>query len=477
MQNNSHAYDIYVRALSTDMEVSDTGFAERLIAMDTPVTQADGQSPENGPGVAEITWDAVDDPSILGSDYSGGQYHFRWRRLTGDHANQYWKPVNYENDISTGYLDLNGKTYYELEQISLNVIYAIQLKYDVNIDGILNRVYSARDVYVWPAPPEDDRSRNAKRFPENRVATYPFFGHWSDRSVEFQVCKNTFLPSGDRSDWVQLVEHAAENWQVESANLITMHPTVVDDCKFPMDLTTGIIIAALPDILLGGNISEKMVMSTRNEVNEVYMVDTTEGLTGDLSGLLVIANPIFACVYFAPACVISHDYYNMDNEAKSELDRNVSFFNRFRTPRSSADMLVSRTRLGSRPMSSNSPGNIPGVDDTTYTRSDVPFNTCLRGDGSRYDETNTDSGFFWPYHTIVHEFGHMLGMSGFRWPQSAIPAFDYPEAQPTIPDSLMNYDNEAPLLNSGDVTNHEPDCSPHPFDLMALHVLYQTVNR
>ena len=38
----------------------------------------------------------------------------------------------------------------------------------------------------------------------------------------------------------------------------------------------------------------------------------------------------------------------------------------------------------------------------------------------------------------------------------------------------MNYDDEVSLNTSSETIRWEPDCSPHPFDLMALHILYQT---
>ena len=42
----------------------------------------------------------------------------------------------------------------------------------------------------------------------------------------------------------------------------------------------------------------------------------------------------------------------------------------------------------------------------------------------------------------------------------------------------MNYDCAADLnKNETGVIQYEPDCSSHTFDLLALHALYQTVNR
>ena len=52
-------------------------------------------------------------------------------------------------------------------------------------------------------------------------------------------------------------------------------------------------------------------------------------------------------------------------------------------------------------------------------------------------------------------------------------------AHPTIPDAAMNYDSRAKsafpgwgILNPG---HEEPDCSPHPFDVMAIFTLYGRV--
>ena len=53
-------------------------------------------------------------------------------------------------------------------------------------------------------------------------------------------------------------------------------------------------------------------------------------------------------------------------------------------------------------------------------------------------------------------------------------------SHPTISGTVMNYDDK-PGENRDPATDEhvrfEPDCSPHPFDLMALHALYQTVSR
>ena len=43
----------------------------------------------------------------------------------------------------------------------------------------------------------------------------------------------------------------------------------------------------------------------------------------------------------------------------------------------------------------------------------------------------------------------------------------YEASHPTVADSVMNYNSETGVS--------EPDCSPHPFDVLAIYAAYQTV--
>ena len=90
------------------------------------------------------------------------------------------------------------------------------------------------------------------------------------------------------------------------------------------------------------------------------------------------------------------------------------------------------------------------------------FNTCHFG---------TEDNDFRNYELMVHEAGHALGLSGFPW----LEFWRYQTAHPTIPDSVMNYDSKVSraIVPQG---FGEPDCSPHPFDIMAIEALYQTVS-
>ena len=48
-------------------------------------------------------------------------------------------------------------------------------------------------------------------------------------------------------------------------------------------------------------------------------------------------------------------------------------------------------------------------------------------------------------------------------------------SHPTIPDAAMNYDDDVPddWATWAPSPLNEPDCSPHPFDVMAIYALYQ----
>ena len=78
---------------------------------------------------------------------------------------------------------------------------------------------------------------------------------------------------------------------------------------------------------------------------------------------------------------------------------------------------------------------------------------------------------------MVHEAGHALGISGFRRLALTSKRQSYEMSHPTVYDSVMNYDNElwANRASNGVVIRDEPDCSPHPFDIMAIFALYQTI--
>ena len=108
--------------------------------------------------------------------------------------------------------------------------------------------------------------------------------------------------------------------------------------------------------------------------------------------------------------------------------------------------------------------SIPG-GDKIIDNHDIRVNACKSAPEKK------DSEDFSIYELIVHESGHALGLSEFsrRRPGS------YDISHPTIPDAVMNYDDEMPDWVPSTYSKNEPDCFPHPFDIMAVYALYQTL--
>ena len=111
---------------------------------------------------------------------------------------------------------------------------------------------------------------------------------------------------------------------------------------------------------------------------------------------------------------------------------------------------------------------IPGPDDD-FDTNDVRSNVCV----TPMDHADG----YYPYTTMVLEGGHALGLSGFSAFHLIPSRASYEMSHPTIYDSVMNYDeNLRGYLDGVDaVIFNEPDCSPNPFDVMAIYALYQTL--
>ncbi len=187
----------------------------------------------------------------------------------------------------------------------------------------------------------------------------------------------------------------------------------------------------------------------------IYMVDTT-GWDQVLDYVEVLQNPFSACVYTSRACVISPVGYTLPGQS-ANLKLGENAYGPFDV---AVDMVINegRSREDSRGI------DIPG-GDATVSAGDIKLNRCYDPTDGEY-EGDTDE--YANYRTIVHETGHALGMSGFSTRFSGLP--DYETAHPTIVTSTMNYDSEVSKTITG---WRESDCSPHPWDILAIHALYQ----
>ena len=133
------------------------------------------------------------------------------------------------------------------------------------------------------------------------------------------------------------------------------------------------------------------------------------------------------------------------------------------------DILINQQIVESGTRTTDVPGSY-----RLYSNDDVKFNVCRQPTTGNKDLRN--------YELMVHEAGHALGLSGFSWAAIAVEKIysqaAYEMAHPTILDSVMNYN---PNIQEGvrhparETLYSEPDCSPHPFDIMVIYALYQHV--
>ncbi len=439
-----------------------------LIIIDTPITAANGHSP-NG-GQAELNWLKLEHADVLGdSSYRGGTYSFRYRKAGGNHAAYGWKPGHYVSDDTIKEQELgdgeNPAINDTIEGLTKGAIYAIQLRYS---KAGKPDVFAGRDVYVWPS---DRPAANGER-----VATFPLNYPVPSKEYAYRVCEETF-PGGygtvdgntvlRRPAWKKAVMHAFEQWDVATDGLITM--TLVDQpcadySQYASILEHRIYLALRGDVsdidpsdglsaeeihslrfFLNGLQGITLVRERDRDWNEVKMFDK-----GDYINLIRIPRNIeppqdrdellrteFAfnqlakevgmpnCAYTANACAVPFlDYTERESFTLT------------------TDIFLDQEAVGSNPPS------LPGDDDTT-DRSDVPFNRC-----------STSNNF--AYQILVHEAGHALGIIDANDATDE----DYIDDHPFTPDSrnsVMSYNIADELM-----------CTPHPFDILAIYALYQS---
>ena len=238
--------------------------------------------------------------------------------------------------------------------------------------------------------------------------------------------------------------------------------------------------------------------------NEARMLDTRGGLNKVLAFEEINSDVAKLCVLGSPACVTSFSGYtgisssdplrieyaealedcgNGDTTGCNALlgiqvrmlARAFSSVRQASNHIESVDVTFNMQRLTPRPDANIAGPVLPGT---------VHFNTCLNNGVADPDDRSSSNAYF-AYATAVHEAGHALGLSNVSYvglvTDSLFSFFGssqpYEAAHPTIPDSVMNYDAEVPdnWATWAPSPLNEPDCSPHPFDLMAIYTLYQAI--
>ena len=244
---------------------------------------------------------------ILRPGYDGGIYSLRYRTFSNHNTAAGLQSSQFDTDETTS-TPIAGHTHV-IRGLTLGRLYAIQLRYEkretppgTTETVVTQRVYAARDVYVWPssAPAVDGRA----------VATFPLEERLVDtvvdsntgkahRAYEYRICEKTF-PPGDFLDgrnkrvaWEKMIRHAFGQWELATAGLLRM-VHVDEDCA---DYTTFIddIVSVVENAIAEGhevnvqvgtflsNYQNRLRLSAlRDEdsaLNEVLMFDDVEGTT------------------------------------------------------------------------------------------------------------------------------------------------------------------------------------------------------
>lgn len=424
-----------VVASSYSAACPDSQLSDPVKIVDNPLLapggKADGDSRAAGSGgQAKLTW-----PSIRNSS----NHKVKYRQILGNHNSTSWNPHLYG---TTQEIMTTARTSHTISGLTLGEIYALQLNWDETQAGSMTpiRVFSGRYSYVWPS------SRLPNR--DERVATYPYFGHWPTKTYRYRICEDTFKdhpvsPFNDIPEWVGVINSAFDEWEEATGNLIT----AVHDTSVSRNCGLGTVrpsTSLFPLPVLPIWFRPFSTARVNSSVNEIYLVDAPRLAMFHFSAF--IDDIQGSCVFFAPACTISKAY-GFSTSASTELS----------DPGNGVDILFNDRHSYFEDKERPKPLAYPA---------DPRFNHC------GIAALTSQSDFYGVYFTALHEAGHALGMSGAFVPENVVaPVFDRPaylRGHPSIRNAVMNYDDQVGSEN-------EEDCSPYPFDLLAIRALYQTV--
>ena len=441
-----------IKAVSASDLYEDSDYSDTIRIVDNPILRADGDNSSLASsattGSSTITW-----KKIAGVT----KYTIKYRKMPGTsldkHSNREWTVDNARTPLLASTVTYSApptktRLTHTKTGLLLGEIYSIQLNYEQNGQ----KVFSGRDAYVWPSrgfPAED-----------KRVATYPYFGHWPDREFTYRICENTLVsipqvPADTlvRARWINLINAAFEQWETATDGLITItRDTTSTNCLSSKTPTSDTRVLTPLEILLVRQYPHK---SDTLHINDVYVVDNTGinsmvGIFTDFIGRYVQGQCLFRGE--APACTVTKGY-GSSAEASTQLRNTLGSDN-------GVDIMFAKSIFNASNM------DIP---------SSVKFNYCRSGNSI------PDQNKYYAYTTALHEAGHALGASGYSdWDLLRFIGKNgrergereiYKRAHPSIPDAVMNYNERITGVSN------EPDCSPHPFDILAIWALYQTVDR
>ena len=425
----------------------DSDFSKTVRIFDNPIESLNGNSAGLTTGKAVAKWTTAEGPIT---------YKMRYREMQGVHSSISWRPkeamseMDWDQKLRTHNANFPAKMSLPITGLMLrDRIYGFQLNYETET----SLGFSAQEAYVWPSDRVSRRSGAREVVGGMPVNTDPVTAKTDDGVIAYfyRICEETF-PSGNLSEWVNLINHALLQWEHASGGLIKMIHEVDSNgnslrCADYTDFLDQVVaeVSAL-----------EMSTSTTNDdivaaVNELLASFQNNGIkstrTGDPANrhperaFDLLQNEIMMLPDVTSLTPGTGDYYKRRTAIFSEVNKFISVgvcnevYACARTSETTDD-LGNRVRTSDIYLYESRYASLPLFNSTQRDR--IKFNRCPTSDGY----------FNAPYSVLLHEAGHALGIAhpdkyGFR-------------------DSIMNY-----ILN-------EPDCSPHPFDILAIYALYQS---
>ena len=439
-----------VQAIHGSDSTKHSDYSEFTI-LDSPINSANGDAGDiplvNRLGKIEVKWNRA------GQAGDNVQYTLRWRKLTGDHAKVGWVAREWISSNTDSEYDWNSITTTDLKQtlgglgsllgtgIDKREVYALQLNYDVNGE----KYFSGREAFAWSSHQAADRGE--------RVATFPLNDHVSDKTYEYRICEDGF-PADYLEDWKKLIKHALEQWEV-ATGLVTMtyvgatcadYSDAIANIADKFNVASGRELTPTELALLRDHLKTLDELTSAQtddeEFNEIIMVN-------DIEGTYVHFRQVGIFPQFSKELGISQCVFLIRPRACAEPD------DEHPEKGNITDNILPKSRFGMDPVS------VPGGDETV-DEGDVRFNKC---------PTGADFTF---YETMVHEAGHALGIRDGGWDRDWVPST---AVHPTVGGSVMNYENrnlKARGAPAPYILPIEPNCSPHPLDILAIYALYQS---
>ena len=448
-----------------------------IIIVDTPILSASGSSvgAAMDEGKAALKWTPIENVLFNDSDYENGFYSFRYRRFASFDGHRHteigWKPgqapdpaavpplpakENFAQAEIASTTDSGGRiggVQFTLgpdnspddsppdkdNGLTLFEVYAIQLRYEVDINGVTHRVFAVRDVYVWPSNRAAGNGERVATFPLNYPLTRTASGTYEFR---YRICEDTFnsLMNGTQLEWVTLINHAFMQWQLATDGLVTMVKEAGDCADYSPFVThianqiTRMLTAGVDNDTIKGHVTGMIEEFRKNglTVNSVGFFDLHDSIDDDISRNEVI----------------------MVNDS----DRAIKFLTIHVPHTFSTDIGLAECGTGCASRSNYNGGSTTDIflqrsnhDNDLIIKTgneDIVFNTC----------PNMGGNYNYPYSSLVHEAGHALGIRGGKDGMGA--EKEHPFEQ--ILSAIMSYGRGEPL------------CSPHPLDVLAIFAIYQT---